>query len=165
MDIVTDSYDNISVNQILSKLSIKYAELRKVEETSKIQDSESGDYYDISTNPSGKYDEQDFARVLEKFKSKDIEVMSHEQVHATIGHTTAPISYTYQQGPDGKMYRVGGSVRLDTSIPDDPKAASFKLDMIKKAAIANPNPSGADIGIATKANINRLVLEQQTKEA
>lgn len=159
MEIITDSYDNISVNQLYSKLNAKIAQLDKLEKEEFVNTSKS-DYIEASATPKN-YDEQDFQRVLEKFKKTDAQIRSHEQVHATIGHTTSPISYTYQQGPDGKMYAVGGSVRLDVSIPDDPKAASFKLDQIARAASGPSNPSGADIAIATQANMNKMLIEGQ----
>lgn len=161
MEIITDNYDNISITQLYAKLSQKYAQLDKIEQTEAIKPQ--SDYYEKSSNIKN-YDEEDFQRVLEKFKSKDQEIRSHEQIHATIGHTTTPISYNYQEGPDGKIYAVGGSVRLDTSIPQDPKAASYKLDQIKKAAAGPSDPSGADTMIVSAANLNKMLIEQKGDE-
>lgn len=158
MDIITDQYENISVNQLYAKLSAKYEELNKVEETQKVENSRTKDYIETGLLDKS-YDEIDFARVIEKFRSKDAEIRTHEQVHASIGHTTTPISYSYQQGPDGKMYAIGGSVRFDTSIPDDPKAAAFKLDMLQKAASGPAQMSGADGAIATQSNLNKILLD------
>lgn len=158
MDIITDQFDNISMNQVYAKLSSKYEQLNKIEKQEAIEATRSKDY--IETSPTNKnYDEEDFARVLDKFRNKDAETRNHEQAHASIGHTTSPISYNYQAGPDGKMYAVGGSVRLDTSIPDDPKAAAFKLDMIQKAALGVTNPSSADGAIASQSNLNKILIE------
>ena len=158
MDIITDNYENISINQLYSKLSSKYEELNKIEKKDELNKIRSKDY--IETNGVTKnYDEEDFARVLSKFKNKDAEIRTHEQAHASIGHTTTPISYNYQQGPDGKMYAVGGSVRLDTSIPNDPKAAAFKLDMLQRAASGPSHLSGADSAIASQSNLNKILLE------
>jgi hypothetical protein len=163
MDIITDQFDNISVNQLYSKLSSKYEQLNKIEQKEAIESSRTKDY--IENSPVDKnYDEQDFARVLDKFRSKDAEIRTHEQAHASIGHTTSPISYNYQEGPDGKMYAVGGSVRLDTSIPDDPKAAAFKLDMIQKAASGVAHASPADGAIASQSNLNKILIELQGKD-
>ena len=158
MDIITDQFENISLNQLYSKLSAKQAQLEKLEEESKVESVKKKDYIEAS-NGANNYDEQDFARVLEKFKNKDAEIRTHEQVHASIGHTTAPISYSYQQGPDGKMYAIGGSVRMDTSIPDDPKAAVFKLDMLQKAASGPTHMSNADGAIASQSNLNKILLQ------
>lgn len=160
MDIITDQFENISLHQLYTKLSTKQAQLEKLENQDKIESVRKQDYIESSTTTQ-KYDEVDFARVLEKFKNKDTEIRTHEQIHASIGHTTAPISYSYQQGPDGKMYAVGGSVRMDTSIPDDPKAAAFKLDILQKAASGPSHTSAADNAIASQSNLNKILLQLQ----
>lgn len=162
MDIVTESYNNISIAQLQAKLAQKFAELEKAEQKQTLEKSSTKDYIDPSNLQN--YDEQDFERVLEKFKRIDAQVRSHEQVHATIGQTTTPISYNYQQGPDGKMYAVGGSVRFDTSIPDDPKAAAFKLDQIAKAASGPVDPSSADTMIASQSNLNKILLQIESEQ-
>ena len=163
MDIITDNYENVSINQLYSKLSAKYAQLEKIEQKDAINNVSRKDYIEQSTQTEN-YDKEDFARVLEKFKQTDQQVRTHEQIHASIGHTTTPISYNYQKGPDGKMYAVGGSVRLDTSIPDDPKAAAFKLDQIQKAASGVSDASGADNIIASQTNLNKILLQLKGEE-
>jgi len=163
MDIVTESFDKISLVQLQNKLSQKFEQLHKLESQEAIENSTKKDYIEQTTNGKN-YDEQDFARVLDKFKRVDAQIRSHEQIHASIGHTTTPISYTYQQGPDGKLYAVGGSVRLDTSIPDDPKAAAFKLDQIQRAASAPTDTSGADNQIASQSNLNKILMQLKEEE-
>lgn len=162
MDIITDSFNNISLNQLSTKISQKYSELQKIDEVEKTSGTKYQDY--IESTDTKNYDEKDFARVLNKFKQTDANVRSHEQVHASIGHTTAPISYNYQEGPDGKMYVVGGSVRLDTSLPDDPKAAAFKLDQIQKSSSGAADLSGADVSISSQANLNKMLLNIQGED-
>jgi hypothetical protein len=163
MDIITDSYNNVTINQLYSKLSQKFAQLDKLDQEESISKASKSDYIETSGVPKN-YDEQDFQRVLDKFKKADADIRSHEQAHATIGHTTSPISYNYQQGPDGKMYAVGGHVRLDVSLPEDPKAAMHKLDQIQKASTSVSEPSGADMSIATSANLNKLLLQSRGEE-
>ncbi|MEA3384660.1 MAG: putative metalloprotease CJM1_0395 family protein [Campylobacterota bacterium] len=165
MDMITNSYDNVPMSQLYSKISQKYAELRKIdseEQISKVSNTKT-DYID-SASSTGKYDEQDFERVLAKFKKSDADIRTHEQTHATIGATTSPISYNYQQGPDGKMYAVGGSVRLDTSIPKDKEAAIAKLDQISRSVSGVSDPSGADMAISTQANLNKILLQSRGDE-
>ena len=163
MDIVTDNFDKMSINQIYSQLSSKYSQLNKIEKAEEVEATQRRDYIEQSSGID-KYDEKDFAKVLEKFKQTDTNIRSHEQIHASIGHTTAPIAYTYQKGPDGKMYAVGGSVRLDTSIPNDPKAAAFKLDMLQKAASGPTDSSAADNTIAAQSNLNKILLQLKGEE-
>lgn len=163
MDVITDNFDNISLNQLYAQLSAKYAQLNKAEEEEKVENISKKDYIEQSSQATN-YDERDFQRVLEKFKKTDANIRTHEQIHASIGHTTSPISYNYQQGPDGKMYAVGGHVRLDTSIPDDPKAAAFKLDQINRAVTAVSDSSGADNAIASQSNLNKILLQLKGEE-
>jgi hypothetical protein len=158
MDIVTENFNNVSLSQLYSKLSSKQAELAKLDRIEQTENIAKKDYIEQSSAIE-KYDEKDFARVLEKFKKADANIRSHEQLHASIGHTTAPISYTYQKGPDGKMYAIGGHVKLDTSLPKDPKAAAFKLDMLQKAASAPIDSSAADNNIASQSNLNKILLQ------
>ncbi|MEA2017581.1 MAG: putative metalloprotease CJM1_0395 family protein [Campylobacterota bacterium] len=163
MDVITDNFDKMSINQIYSQLSSKYDKLAKIEEKEQVEATQKKDYIEQGS-PTEKYDDKSFARVLEKFKQADANIRSHEQIHASIGHTTAPIAYTYQEGPDGKMYAVGGHVKLDTSIPDDPKAAAFKLDMLQKAASGPIDSSAADNTIASQSNLNKILLQLKGEE-
>ncbi len=151
----------ITESAIYVKLSQKYAELAKVDEEVEEENflKQKQDYIDIGGN---NYEKNDYERVLEKFKSSDANIRSHEQAHASLTTTTSSIQYNYQQGPDGKMYAVGGHVRLDTSMPDDPKAAVVKLDQIKKSATANSDMSGADASIAIGANLMKMRLRLET---
>lgn len=160
MDIITEQYDSISLNQLYTQLSLKQRELAKIDEKIETEAIEKKDYIELSTLGKN-YDEEDLARVLSKFRNKDLEVRTHEQAHATIAHTTSPIAYNYQEGPDGKMYAVGGSVRFDTSIPEDPKSAIFKMEMLQKAASAPVETSAADNTIAAQSNLNKMLLHMQ----
>jgi len=144
---------------LYSKLTQKLGELDSVDKKEAISRFNKEDIVDISNE--GKFDKNDYQRVLEKFKSSDSRVRTHEQAHASSGVTTAPISYKYQIGPDGKAYATGGEVRLDTSIPNDPKEASFKLSQIQRASNAPSDISGADAQIAIQANLNKLLLQSQ----
>jgi len=84
---------------------------------------------------------------------RDREVRAHEQAHAAIGgqYASAP-SYTYQRGPDGRLYAVEGEVKIDTSpIPNDPQATLEKAETIQRAALGVAEPSSADRAAAADA--------------
>ena len=51
------------------------------------------------------------------------QVKSHERAHlsAGAGLVVGGANYQYQRGPDGKMYAVGGEVKIDTSRENDPE--------------------------------------------
>jgi SprA-related family len=98
--------------------------------------------------------EQD-ARLLQRLRSRDREVRAHEAAHAAAG---GPVvqggpSYTFQKGPDGRSYAIGGEVRIDTSkVANDPEATLAKADRVRRAALAPAQPSPQDIRVASRAN-------------
>jgi len=54
---------------------------------------------------------------------------------------------------------MGGSVRFDTSIPENSQSAKVKLEQLKKASSSVSSLSGADASIAQTANLNKMLLE------
>jgi hypothetical protein len=56
---------------------------------------------------------------LKELKSRDTEVRNHENAHQSAGGQFAGSpSYTYQAGPDGRRYAIGGEVSIDVSEMD-----------------------------------------------
>lgn len=91
---------------------------------------------------------------IEKLKKRDQEVVAHEQAHASAGgqYAGSP-SYTYETGPDGVQYAVGGEVPIDISkISGDPQATIAKAAQVKRAALAPAEPSGQDRRVAAQAD-------------
>ena len=104
---------------------------------------------------------------IEQLAARDREVRAHERAHAAIAgqHGGTP-SYTYQRGPDGVSYAIGGEVPIDTSpIPGDPEATLRKAQQIQRAANAPADPSGQDRQVAAQAarlaQDARIELSQQ----
>lgn len=156
--------DTLSASSIYQQLAQKRAELSSVEKKDREKSAyEKSDTVNLSDN---RYDEDDYKRVLEKFKNLDSQTRAHEQTHAALGDTTGAISYNYQVGPDGKLYATGGHVRLDTTIPEDEAAALAKLDKLSTAASGPAGLSGADAQISRAANLNKmLLLSKQGEES
>jgi len=98
-------------------------------------------------------------------KKRDAEVKAHEKAHQTAGGPYAgAASYTYQQGPDGKQYAIGGEVNIDASpIPNNPKATAAKMQVVQKAALAPAQPSSQDLHVAAEAAT--ALSQAQTDEA
>ncbi|MCP4598087.1 putative metalloprotease CJM1_0395 family protein [Neptuniibacter sp.] len=99
-----------------------------------------------------KIEQQELEQTRELSK-RDPEVRAHEQAHAAIGgqYTSAP-SYTYERGPDGRLYAVAGKVKIDTSpVPNDPEATLEKAEIIQRAALGVAEPSAADRAAAADA--------------
>ncbi|GAA0702671.1 hypothetical protein GCM10009104_35070 [Marinobacterium maritimum] len=92
-------------------------------------------------------------QILRQLSARDSEVRQHEMAHQAAGggHTGA-VSYTFQRGPDGRMYAVGGEVSIDTSaVSGDPRATLEKAETIIRAAMAPAEPSSQDHRVAASA--------------
>ena len=92
---------------------------------------------------------------LKELKQRDAEVRAHERAHmAAAGqHAMGGAQYTYQAGPDGRRYAIGGHVNIDTSsVPDDPEASEEKAQQVRRAALAPGDPSAQDMQVAAKAS-------------
>jgi len=102
-------------------------------------------------------------RVVAELKARDAEVRAHEQAHvaAAAGLAGAP-SYSYQTGPDGKRYAIGGSVSIDTSPGRTADETIAKAKRIRAAALAPAGPSGTDRAVAARAS-QMEVRAQQVK--
>lgn len=93
-------------------------------------------------------------QVVRELSARDREVRAHEQAHlAAAGpYATGGPSFTYQTGPDGQRYAVGGEVGIDTSpVAGDPQATLNKARAIMAAASAPAEPSSQDRAVAAAA--------------
>lgn len=91
---------------------------------------------------------------IQKLKQRDTEVKAHEQARlsAAGGIATSGASFSYQQGPNGQRYAIGGEVQIDTSaVSGDPAATLRKADIINRAALAPASPSSQDFKVASQA--------------
>jgi hypothetical protein len=93
-------------------------------------------------------------KVVKELKARDAEVRHHEEAHARAGGAYAGTpTYQYQNGPDGRQYAIGGKTSIDISpIAGDPEATLRKMEVIKRAASAPADPSGADRAVIAGAN-------------
>lgn len=100
-------------------------------------------------------------KVVRELQQRDREVRQHEAAHAAAGGAYAGSpTYTYQRGPDGRQYAVGGSVSIDTSpVKGDPEATLQKARQVRAAALAPADPSGQDKSVAAAAS----ALERQAQ--
>lgn len=100
-----------------------------------------------------KQQEKQNDEVVRELKARDREVRQHEMAHQTAGgQYTGSATYTYQRGPDGVLYAVGGEVSIDASpIPDDPEATLEKAQVVERAALAPAEPSPQDLKVAAEA--------------
>ncbi|WP_269533482.1 putative metalloprotease CJM1_0395 family protein [Chitinimonas sp. BJYL2] len=107
---------------------------------------------------------------IAKLRARDRQVRQHEQAHmaAAAGLAVSAPSYTYQRGPDGVSYAIGGEVSIDVSPGRTPEETLEKAQQIERAALAPKDPSGQDQAVAAQARQMaqeaRIELSTQDKE-
>ena len=98
----------------------------------------------------------DAERQVQKLQERDREVRAHEQAHIAAGgqYVSGGASFSYQTGPDGRQYAIGGSVQIDCSpVSGNPEATEEKARVVRNAALAPASPSAADQNVAAKAAV------------
>jgi hypothetical protein len=91
-----------------------------------------------------------------KLKARDAEVRAHEAAHLAAGGgvTRGGATFSYEHGPDGQSYAVGGEVGVDTSpVANNPQATIAKANIIRAAALAPADPSPQDQSVAAAAAV------------
>lgn len=102
---------------------------------------------------------------LTKLRARDREVRQHEAAHlaASGGLAVSGASFSYQKGPDGVNYAVGGEVQIDTSSGRTPQESIERARTIQAAALAPAQPSGQDKAVAAAAQ--KMELQARTELA
>ncbi|TFW21332.1 putative metalloprotease CJM1_0395 family protein [Duganella callida] len=115
---------------------------------------------------------QEALAMIDQLKQRDTEVRQHEQAHlaAAGGLATSGPTYTYQRGPNGVSYAVGGEVNIDTSPGATPEETIQRARTIAAAALAPAEPSGQDRAVAAEAQQMEMqaraeLAQQQTQRA
>ena len=113
-------------------------------------------------------------RVLDQLRARDRAVRAHEQAHLSAAGSlaTGGANFTYQRGPDGQRYAVGGEVGIDGArVPGDPEATIQRAQQIRRAALAPLNPSAQDRSVAAnaaateqRAQAELIQLQQEERE-
>lgn len=90
---------------------------------------------------------------LRRLKNRDAHVKAHEASHAGSGGvmTIGAPSYTYQIGPDGKPYAIGGKVTLASRPASNPRMAELHARSLKNASLSVDDPSPQDLAAASSA--------------
>lgn len=119
-----------------------------------------------TTNSSAKEEEltPEEKRQVQELRKRDREVRQHEAAHkAAAGqYARGAAQFSYQTGPDGRRYAVGGEVSVDISpIPGDPEATIQKMNTVRRAALAPKDPSAADHAAAAQAARTAATARQE----
>lgn len=93
------------------------------------------------------------AAEISRLQTTDRAVRAHEAAHVAAGgsYVQGAASFTYQTGPDGKRYAVGGEVSIDVSAERTPEATIQKMEIVRAAALAPADPSATDRAVAASA--------------
>ncbi len=103
---------------------------------------------------------------LRELKRRDQEVRAHERAHLSAGgqYVRGGARFSYQYGPDGRRYAVGGEVSIDVApVPGDPQATLRKAQTIRRAALAPADPSAQDRAVAAQAQ--QMAIQAQAELA
>lgn len=97
--------------------------------------------------------EQQELKEIRELKVRDRVVRTHEAAHIAAGGSIVRggANFSFQRGPDGVQYAVGGDVRIDASKESSPEATLRKADQIRSAALAPAQPSAQDRAVAAQA--------------
>lgn len=103
---------------------------------------------------------------IAKLKARDAEVKAHEQAHiaASAGLSVSTPSYSYQTGPDGVKYAVGGEIGISFVQSKDPEENIANAQTMKAAALAPADPSAQDLAVARNADQIIQEAREQLKE-
>jgi hypothetical protein len=96
--------------------------------------------------------------VVSQLQARDSAVRQEEEAHAAAAgpYGSAP-QYTYQIGPDGNAYAIGGHVDVSVSSSGSKADQDRALATLQNAALAPNAPSGADMAAFRQASIQRAV--------
>ena len=109
---------------------------------------------------------KDEERLVKDLASRDSEVKAHEAAHQSAGGgMTGAASYSYQQGPDGKMYAIGGEVSISSPKGSTPEETIKNARQVVASAMAAGSPSPQHFAVASSARVMEIQAQQQkTKE-
>ena len=99
-------------------------------------------------------EERALERRVQELAERDRKVRTHEQAVRAIAGTCGVrgTTYSYQVGPDGRLYVVDGQVSLDTSeVPGDPEATLRKAEQLQQAALSGGEASPQERAAAAVA--------------
>jgi hypothetical protein len=105
-------------------------------------------------------------RVLDALVRRDAEVRAHEAAHqAAGGELAGAASFTFEQGPDGRAYAVGGEVPIRLREGRTPEETIAIARRVRRAALAPANPSPQDLAVAASASQLELAAQARARAA
>ena len=105
----------------------------------------------------------DQQKQLDELRARDTDVRQHEQAHMAAGGAlvSGGANYSYQEGPDGKQYAIGGEVSIRLASGQSPQETLTNAKQVAAAALAPVDPSGQDRAVAAEAD--QMAQEAQSE--
>lgn len=108
-------------------------------------------------------------QLIAELRRVDSSVRAHERAHLVAAgpYAKGAANFSYQRGPDGRDYAVGGEVAIDTSEEASPEQTIAKMNVVRAAALApaDPSPQDRQVAAAVSAKIvqaNQELMVQRT---
>ena len=100
---------------------------------------------------------------LIKLQQRDMHVRAHEAAHIAAGGSLVQggPTYSYKRGPDGKLYAVGGEVKIAIPKSKNPKETISIAKQVRAAALAPSDPSAQDLKVAAEAMMMEIKAIQE----
>ena len=130
----------------------EYEKLQEKDDEKKAEESKKASTTTLTTEEK---------QVVSELQTRDTEVRVHEAAHQSGGASTGAASYTYQKGPDGKMYAIGGEVPVSMKSGSTPQETIANAQAVIASALAPADPSGQDQAVASSAMMMIVKAQQQ----
>jgi len=152
----TTEFNEQNKSQLENSFLTEQQKINQQEEQSGRQGDDQEQNQQSNTNQNSAITEEldvDELQLVRQLQSRDREVRTHEQAHASVGGSLAGApNLNYTNGPDGRRYATSGEVAIDASpVANNPEATIQKLEQVQRAALAPANPSSQDLRVAAKA--------------
>lgn len=157
---ISTSY-TVKINEEESLKVTREKVVKSPDEQKKEELKEAEDKSSIKSNAAKELSVEE-EQLVKDLSARDTEVRAHEAAHqAAGGGMTGSASMTYQQGPDGKMYAIGGEVSISMKSGSTPEETIANARQIQAAAMAPAEPSSQDFAVASSARVMEIKAQQQ----
>ena len=101
-------------------------------------------------------------QVVRRLEARDTDVRAHEAAHqAAAKGLGGAASFSYDTGPDGKRYAVGGEVPVELKAGRTPEETISNAQTVRSAALAPADPSSQDLAVAAQATQMEAAARQE----
>ena len=119
---------------------------------------------DVPGGPKKLSDED--KRVISALAARDTAVHAHEAAHqAVAGGLGGGASFSYETGPDGRQYAVGGEVPVALRSGRTPQETIANAQTVRSAALAPADPSSQDMAVAAQASQMEAQARQELTQS